>query len=73
MSHKKTPRLRGFPIQEIFLKLFEEVVALVVNKDKRREVFNFNLPNSFHSKLRIFHKLDFLDVVLRENRRGAAD
>ena len=46
------------------LELLEEVVALVVNEDESREVFNCNLPDSLHAKLRIFYTLDALDRTL---------
>ena len=46
------------------LELLEEVVALVVNEDESREVFNCDLPDSLHAKLRIFYTLDALDRAL---------
>ena len=44
--------------------LSEEVVTLVINEDKCREIFNFNLPNGFHAEFGIFHTLDVLDALL---------
>lgn len=56
-----------------FCYLGEEVVALVIDKDERGEVLDFNLPDSLHAELRIFEKLDFLDAVLGEDGCGTAD
>ena len=47
------------------LQLLEEIVTLVVNQDKCREVNHLDLPDSLHTQLRIFNTLDALDVVLR--------
>ena len=58
---------------KIFLKHLEEVVALVVNQDECGEVFDFNLPNRFHSEFGVFDKLDFLDVSLCKKGSRAAD
>ena len=46
------------------LDLLEEIISLVINQDKCREIFHFNLPDSFHTQLRIFHTLDALDIIL---------
>ena len=46
------------------LELLEEVVALVIDEDESREVFNCDLPDSLHAKLRIFYTLDALDRAL---------
>ena len=53
--------------------LSEEVVTLVINEDKCREIFNFNLPNGFHAEFGIFHALDALDVVLCKDSCRTAD
>ena len=53
--------------------LSEEVVTLVINEDKCREIFNFNLPNGFHAEFGIFHALDALDVVLCKDSCRSAD
>ena len=55
------------------LDLSEEVVTLVINEDKCREIFNFNLPNGFHAEFGIFHALDALDVVLCKDSCRTAD
>ena len=54
-------------------QLFEEIIAFVVYQDEGREVFHFNLPNRLHAEFGIFHALDGLDVVLREDCSRAAD
>src|ERR1035437_1412182 len=50
-----------------------EIIALVVDEDERREILHLNLPHRLHAKLGILNHLDFLDVLLRENRRRPAD
>ena len=50
-----------------WFQLLEEVVALVINQDECREVFNVNLPHSLHTQFRIFYALDALDRALRED------
>ena len=40
------------------LELLEEIVALIVNQDKGREVLNFNLPDGLQAKLGILDALD---------------
>ena len=46
------------------LDLSEEVVTLIIDEDKCREVLNFNFPDSFHAEFGIFHALDALDGAL---------
>ena len=46
-----------------YLKLLEEVVALVVNQYERWEVLYTYLPDSLHAKLRILYALDALDIA----------
>ncbi len=53
---------RHIRIQYSSLELLEEVVALVINEDECREVFNMNLPDRFHAEFWIFNTLDALDV-----------
>lgn len=53
--------------------LGEEVVALVVDDDERREVLDLDLPHGLHPELRVLQHLHALDRVFREDRRGAAD
>src|SRR6476619_5806001 len=55
------------------VQLLEEVVALVIDDDERREVDDFDAPDRFHAELGIFEHLDLLDAVLGEVRRSAAD
>mmetsp|Transcript_13789 Transcript_13789/g.40850 ORF Transcript_13789/g.40850 Transcript_13789/m.40850 type:complete len:298 (+) Transcript_13789:36-929(+) len=51
----------------------EEVVALVVDDNECGEVFDLDAPDGLHAELRVLQHLHLLDVVLRENGRGAAD
>ena len=51
----------------------EEVVAFVIDQDERREVFDFDSPNRFHTEFGELDNLDFADVLLGENRGRAAD
>ena len=53
--------------------LFEEVVALVIDEDKCREVFYLDFPTVLHSELGILDALDALDVVLVEDSGRTAD
>ena len=55
------------------LDLSEEVVTLIIDEDKCREVLNFNFPDSFHTEFGIFHALDALDVVLCKDSCRTAD
>ncbi len=55
------------------LPLLEEVVALVVDDDKRGEVLDVNLPDSLHAELGVLADLDLLDAVLCEDGRRSAD
>ena len=55
------------------LDLSEEVVTLIIDEDKCREVLNFNFPDSFHAEFGIFHALDALDVVLCKDSCRTAD
>src|SRR3954452_18441555 len=56
-----------------FRHFAEEVVAFVVDDDERGKVADLDLPDRFHSELRILEHLDLGDAVLRESRRGTAD
>src|SRR5215472_16393467 len=51
----------------------EEIVSLVVDNDKGREINNFDAPDRLHPEFGIFDDLDLLDAVLRKARRRAAD
>src|ERR1051326_9107986 len=51
----------------------EEIVALVVHQNERREILHFDFPHGFHAELGILEQLDLLDVLLRENRGRPAD
>jgi hypothetical protein len=46
------------------LQLLEEVVALVIDEDKGREVLDGDLPDSLHAQLRILYALDAFDARL---------
>ena len=54
-------------------RLGEEVVALVVHDDERREVHDVDLPHRFHPELGEVDDLHGADVVLREDRCRTAD
>src|SRR5215467_2378314 len=51
----------------------EEIVSLVIDNDKGREINNFDAPDRLHSEFGIFDDLDLLDTVLRKARGRAAD
>jgi hypothetical protein len=53
--------------------LGEEVVALVIDHDERREVLDLDLPDRLHPELGVLEHLDLADVFLRQDRGGAAD
>ena len=53
--------------------LSEEVVTLIIDEDKCREVLYFNFPDSFHTEFGIFHTLNALDVVLGKDSCRTAD
>ena len=53
--------------------LLEEVVALIVDQDKRRKILHLNLPDRFHAKFRILVQFDLFDVFFCQYRRRAAD
>ena len=55
------------------LDALEEVVALVVDQDKRRKINHINLPDSFHAKLGILDALDALYVVLSKDGSRTTD
>src|SRR3954447_21154430 len=48
-------------------RILEEVVALVVNDDERREVLDLDLPDGLHAELLVLDDLDLLDAVLGES------
>src|SRR5258708_3365172 len=54
-------------------RVLEEVVALVVDDDERREVLDLDLPDGLHAELLVLDDLDLLDAVLGEPGGGAAD
>ena len=47
------------------IELLKKVVPLVINHNKRREIFDLDFPDRFHAKLWIFQHLDMFDAVLR--------
>src|SRR5262249_54049680 len=55
------------------LKSPEEIVALVVDDDERREVDDLDAPDRLHPELGVLEDLDLLDVVLGEDRGRAPD
>ena len=57
----------------LILDLLEEVVAFIIDEDKRRKIFHFDFPDSFHPQFRIGHALEALDTLLGEHCRRAAD
>lgn len=56
-----------------WLNLLEEVIALVINEDKCREILNLDFPDSLHTKFGVLNALNALDVVLREDSSRATD
>src|SRR5579883_1069289 len=56
-----------------WIKLLEEVIALVVDDNEGGKILNLDFPDRFHAKLWVFQKLDSFDAVLREPCRRAAD
>jgi hypothetical protein len=46
------------------LQSLEEVVPLVIHKNKGGEIFHLNLPDGLHAELRILYTLDALDAAL---------
>ena len=87
IEKKGVPQMRGTPLYVnisvvLFLallawspglQLLEEVVALVIDEDERREVLHADLPDGFHSEVWIFNALDALDALVGEDSRRAAD
>ncbi len=55
----------------LILDLLEEVVAFIIDEDKRRKIFHFDFPDSFHPQFRIGHALEALDTLLGEHCRAA--
>src|SRR6185369_15212305 len=51
----------------------EEVVALVVDQDERREVFDFDLPDRLHAEVGKVDDLDLADILLGQDRGRPAD
>ena len=45
-------------------QLLEEIVALVVHKNKCREVLHFDFPDGFHSQFWILYAFNRLDIIL---------
>ena len=56
-----------------FDDLFKKVVALVVDNNERREVFDLNLLDCFHSEFGVLEDLYRLDAVLSEAGSGPSD
>jgi enoyl-CoA hydratase/carnithine racemase len=67
-SAKADARSRGLGAD-----LLEEVVALVVDHDERREVDHVDLPDGLHAEFGVLEHLDLGDVVEREPGSRAAD
>ena len=44
----------------LFRYLCEEIITLIINKDKCREILYFDFPNSFHPKFRNSRSSTFL-------------
>ena len=56
------------------LDLLEEVVAFIIDEDKRRKIFHFDFPDSFPSpQFRIGHALECDALLGRNHCRRAAD
>lgn len=45
------------------IKLFEEVVAFVIDEDEGREILHADFPNGLHTEFRVFKDFEFLDVI----------
>ena len=64
---------RGQPDQRRTVHFGEEVVALVVHHDERREVLHLDLPDRLHAQFRVLEQLDAGDAVLRQPGSRATD
>ena len=53
--------------------MLEKIIPLVIHQDKRREVFDFDLPDRFHAEFGEVDALDLLDVLFGEDRGRAAN
>ena len=56
-----------------FDDLFEKIIALVVDHNERREVFDFDFPDRFHPEFRVLEDLNRLDAVLSQTSSGPTD
>ena len=66
-------RLAGADRQQRSRGVGEEVVALVVDHDERREVLDLDPPDRLHAELGVLEHLDRADAVLGQPRGRAAD
>src|SRR5262249_36657237 len=51
----------------------EEIIALVIDEDERREILHLDFPHRLHAEFGIFEHLDLLDVLFREDGGRAPD
>lgn len=54
----------------LILDLLEEVVAFIIDEDKRRKIFHFDFPDSFHPQFRIGHALGLLILCWASTAAG---
>ena len=80
VARQKNKILRPIARRKTFLlgiglvcEIREEVVTLVINDDKRREVLDIDLTHSLHTELGEVNNLDALDRVLCKYRSRATN
>ena len=59
--------------QSDLLRASEEVIALVVDDDECREVFDLDPPHGLHTELGILEQLHLLDAIRRKFGSRTAD
>ena len=55
------------------LQIGKEIISLVIHNNESRKILHIDLPNSFHTKLRIVEHFHVFDVLLGQDRRRAAN
>src|SRR5262245_49692339 len=55
------------------LQLLEEIVALVIHQDERREIDHLNFPDRFHAEFGVFQNFNLFDIVLGQDSCGATN
>src|SRR5690606_16512822 len=64
---------RHAAISLLEVQFLEEVVALVINHDERREVLDFDTPDGFHTELWVLDHFYLLDAILCQACGGTTD